>query len=380
MKLFYYFCGRKSLKCDGTDPVAHKKRLMLMRVVNNSTSNHIEEVRDLLLSSSEALIASPFISLAAIDKMKNWLTSELHELTLITTLKEKDPDQLKKVPVLMELYRLKKIRGFNLSVKIDNQLHGKVYIGLKDEIYSGALVTSANFTENGLENNHEWGIFINDQKEISNMHQQIVKNASLELTEKDLMKMKQWIDDNSKDEVKSPTIDVSFIDMIELKSASNANVTYWLKPLGKSPNPVPSNRLFGGAEHQITFTKKNPSGVKEGDVLIAYSVVSQQLISVFVAGNERGRLTHFDKPEDEQWPNYIVCRNETPEYGANWPVMKRTLRDLRKEFVKKSSTSITPTGNSINVLQRGSDHIRLTPEFAKFVIEMMKNECQKVNL
>ena len=70
---------------------------MVIRVVQNKEENHLEEVKDLLANSNEALIASPFISLAAIDKMKNWLTSGFQELTLVTTLKEKDPDQLKKV-------------------------------------------------------------------------------------------------------------------------------------------------------------------------------------------------------------------------------------------------------------------------------------------
>ena len=126
-----------------------------MRVVNNCRRNHIEEVKDLLVNSNKALIVSPFISLTVIDKMKNWLTSGFQELTLITTLKEKDPDQLRKVPVLLELFRLKKTRGFHLAVKIDNKLHGKVYIGMRDENFTGAIVTSANFTDNGLENNHE---------------------------------------------------------------------------------------------------------------------------------------------------------------------------------------------------------------------------------
>ena len=79
-----------------------------MRVVNNSSNSHLDEVKDLMANSNKALIASPFISLTVIDKMKNWLTSGFQELTLITTLKEKDPDQLRKVPVLLELFRLKK--------------------------------------------------------------------------------------------------------------------------------------------------------------------------------------------------------------------------------------------------------------------------------
>lgn len=346
-----------------------------MRVVNNNTNSHLDEVRDLMANSNMALIASPFISLTAIDKIKNWLTSGFLELTLITTLKEKDPDQLRKVPVLIELFWLKKSRGFRMTVKIDNQLHGKVYIGMRDENYTGAIVTSANFTDNGLENNHEWGIFFNDQKEISNMHQQIVKDASLELTEKALMKMKQWIDDNPKEDVKSPSIDVSFIDMIEKPIVNKASLTYWLKPLGKSPDPVPPTRLFGEGEHQITFTTKNPRGIAEGDILLVYSVVSQQMISVFEATDKRGVLTEFDNPGDERWPNYIWCKNLSPEYGANWPVKGLTFRKLREEFLKRYPTkSVLPSGNKLNGMQWGADHIKCTPEFAKYVLVRIKEE------
>ena len=280
-----------------------------MRVVNNNTNSHLDEVRDLMANSNMALIASPFISLTAIDKIKNWLTSGFLELTLITTLKEKDPDQLRKVPVLIELFWLKKSRGFRMTVKIDNQLHGKVYIGMRDENYTGAIVTSANFTDNGLENSHEWGIFFNDQKEISNMHQQIVKDASLELTEKAPMKMKQWIDDNPKEDVKSPSIDVSFIDMIEKPIVNKASLTYWLKPLGRDHKSVPNTAFYGDARHLITFSKKGrPNGIKEGHVVIAYSIITMQLISVFVASNDRGQLVEFPVPGDEQWPYYTGVR------------------------------------------------------------------------
>lgn len=350
-----------------------------MKIIKNDIENHLEEVKGLIGKSDEALIACPFVSLFAVSNFKQWITAGFKKLTLVTTLKEKDPDQLNKVPVLLELFQQKKELSYDLSVRIDNNLHGKLYIGVKDQHITGGIITSANFTENGLKNNHEWGVFFTDEKILADIREKTLRDSTIELTEKDLLKMKQWMDQNHMKPDKVPTIDVSFIDMLDRKGFSNSNVTYWLKPLGKSPTPVPSNRLFGGGEHRITFTKKKPSGVKEGDVLIAYSVVSQKLISVFVAGKKRGKLTHFDEPGDEQWPNYIICRNETPEYGANWPIMNLTLRELRKEFVKNSSTSITPTGNSINVLQRGSDHIRLTPEFAEFVIEMMKNKCQNVN-
>lgn len=346
-----------------------------MRVVNNSTNNHLDEIKGVLANSNKALIASPFISLTAIDKMKNWLTSGFQELTLITTLKEKDPDQLRKVPVLMELFRLKKTRGFHLIVKIDNLLHGKVYIGKRDSNYTGAIVTSANFTENGLENNHEWGFYMNDQNVISDIQHQILKDATVELTEKDLMKMKQWMEENQAEYVKSPTVDVCFIDMIEKSIVTKSGLTYWLKPLGKSPDPVPPTRLFGDEMHQITFTTKNPRGIVEGDILLAYSVVSQQMISVFEATDKRGVLTEFANSGDERWPNYIWCKNLAPSYGANWADMRLTLNGLREEFLKRYPTmTVLPSGNKLSGMKWGADHIKCTPEFAEYVLMRIKEE------
>jgi len=344
-----------------------------MRVVNNCRRNHIEEVKDLLANSNKALIVSPFISLTVIDKMKNWLTSGFQELTLITTLKEKDPDQLRKVPVLLELFRLKKTRGFHLTVKIDNQLHGKVYIGKRDSNYTGAIVTSANFTENGLENNHEWGVVINDQMTISDIHQQIMNDASIELSEKDLAKMRQWIDDNPKEDIKSPTIDVSFIDMIARPVITESGITYWLKPLGRDHKSVPNTAFYGDARHLITFSKRGrPNGIKEGHVVIAYSIITMQLISVFVASNDRGQLVEFSVPGDEQWPYYIWCKNKTPQYGANWPQINLTLHTIREEFLRQQSTAtVLPSGNKLKALQWGSDHVRATPEFGEFVVSKM---------
>lgn len=360
------------------EPVGMKTitNIMNMIVIENNIINHLERVKTLFGKCDEALIVSPFVSSFAINSLNQWVTAKFKKLTFITTLKEKDPDQLNKVPLLLELFQKSKELGYDLYLRIDNSLHGKLYIGVKDEHFTGGIITSANFTENGLKNNHEWGVYFTDEKILADISKKTLTDASIELTEKDLLKMKKWMNNNPMKEYKIPTINVSFIDMIERNCSSNTKVTYWLKPLGKSPKPVPSDILFIDDECQITFTKKNPSGVKEGDVLIAYSVVSQLLISVFVAGAERGRLAHFDNPGDEQWPNYIKCRNLTPEYGAKWPEMKLTLRDVRNDFIKNSTAHITPTGNSINALQRGSDHIRLTSEFAEFLIDRMRNSVK----
>lgn len=349
-----------------------------MRIVRNDQNNHLEEVKDLFGRSSEVIVASPFISPFAINNIKRWITAGFEKLTLVTTLKERDADQLRKVPVLQELYQQKKQLGYRLMIGIDNQLHGKVYIGLRDGKYMGAVITSANFTENGLVNNHEWGVYLADLDEIEKLHQQILSDINLTLSEQDLKKMKQWMDENAVDIEEHTDIGVSFVDMIAKPGAKKDGMRYWLKPLGKSPNPLSAYRLFGEDVHRITFSKKNSSGVREGDILIAYSVVSQQLISVFVATDARDRLTKFDNPGDKQWPNYIMCRNETPTFGANWPKINRTLSEMRTEFLLQNPTGyVLASGkNKFNGLQWGADHVQATKEFAEFVIGRMKEvEC-----
>ena len=76
-------------------------------------------------------------------------------MIIVMPLKPHAVEQFDKVKVLNELFRLKKMRGFNLTVRIDNDLHGKVYIGKSEGKYVGCIISSANFTNNGLEHNHD---------------------------------------------------------------------------------------------------------------------------------------------------------------------------------------------------------------------------------
>jgi hypothetical protein len=190
------------------------------------------------------------------------------------------------------------------------------------------------------------------------------------------------MEENQAEDVKSPTVDVSFVDMIERpipeRPVSNiGGVTYWLKPLGRDHKPVPETAFYGETKHIITFSKRGrPTGVKEGDILIAYSIGTMQLISVFVAGNDddRGELTKFPIPGDDKWPYYIWCKNETSQYGASWFKRKLSLHSLRDEFLRCQPTStVLPSGNKLNALQWGADHVRATLEFGLFVVRKMKD-------
>ena len=136
---------------------------MAMRIIQNKEENHLDEVKWLFGKSNKIVIVSPFLSKDAIQELGKILHAKISDVTMVTTLKPFDVDQFSKVKALVELNMLKKLRGYNLSIRIDNDLHGKVYIGKKDNQYVGCIITSANFTHKGMEQNHEWGVFLDDQ-------------------------------------------------------------------------------------------------------------------------------------------------------------------------------------------------------------------------
>ena len=58
---------------------------------------------------------------------------------------------------------------------------------------------------------------------------------------------------------------------------------------------------------------KNIPAVKEGHVVIAYSINTMQLISVFVASNDRGQLYHCPWQDNQQLNFYLT---ENPDYAV----------------------------------------------------------------
>ena len=166
---------------------------MPFRIIRNKEENHLSEVKMLFGGSTEIVITSPFLSVDVMKSLGNYLTERVKNVTLITTLKPHAAEQFNKVQVLNELFRLKKTRGFNLTVRIDNDLHGKIYIGKNEDKYVGCIISSANFTNNGLEHNHEWGVFMDNQEETARIHEQVMLDATMSLDESDLRKMLQYI-------------------------------------------------------------------------------------------------------------------------------------------------------------------------------------------
>lgn len=106
------------------------------RILNNTRNNHRKEIKRLFSRCSKIMIASPFISDEAIGFLKGCGPEKFEQVVLITTLKAKNGDQ-----------------------------------------FVGAIISSANFTGNGIERNHEWGVYVQDEVLVEQVYNQVLNDT-----------------------------------------------------------------------------------------------------------------------------------------------------------------------------------------------------------
>lgn len=353
---------------------------MYNHIIENPKNPHINAVKSLLSRSDQAIIVSPFISGDAVGLLKKELV-RLHSLTLVTTFKRADYDQIKKVPVLRYLFSICDARRTSLSVRVDNQLHGKVYIGIKSGQYIGAIITSANFTRNGLVANHEWGYCIEDSNEIRLIAEQLLQDTECDIDNEALAIMEKAISDSGlSGGAVHPKADIDFLDMVRPAHISwGDKITFWLKPLGTIENPIAPEIRFDYNPFRMTFARGVKS-IKEGDIIIAYAVKSRKILSVFTATTEKGMIDNFENEREKRWPYYVMCDNRATQFGANWSKMSLSLDSLSKSFLSSHPQSfLHHESKTLSVFQWGLDRLRISREFAEYIIrEVISQQLSEI--
>ena len=348
-------------------------------IIDNTRNKHRKEIRHFFSKCSRILIASPFISDEGVEFLKKCGLDRFEQIIIITTMKAKDGDQQKKVPVLLKLYTLLQNDSLSskLSIYIDDRLHGKVYIGQRANRFVGAIISSANFTGNGLERNHEWGVFVDDPTAVKSVFDQVMSDTVRSVDKIDLEKMKDWFDSHPALPSRVSDVELNVLDLVSSQSAPHMSgpVTYWLKPYGTTDDPVQDTMRFDEDPFEVTFAK-GVKNIKEGDVLVVYAVGSKRILSVYVSTGVHGIKTQFKNPRDAKWPHYVVCKNLTPEFGANWARFNLTLDYLRNAYLHLYIGGVVrPGSKDFRILQWRMDRIKLDRHFTEFVIEeVMKRQ------
>lgn len=364
--------------------------ILRMRIIqNNQYISHKQLLKSLLNNSDEFLCASPFLA-SDIEYFFNTLFfSNIKKLTLLTTLKPNDTDQIYKIHCLPKIHDYCRANNIDFELYINNRLHGKVYLFKKNNEIIDGIITSANFTENGMEKNLEWGIHLTakNNKELYNLVSEVflsTQNQRISSTQLENMVSKYKLlnkkDCSIQQISKSISLDLlSLLDDIPDIPIIENSERFWLKPIGETYNPVTEDWYFGDKKQTLDFSKKRPSGIHKDDIVIAYGVGCRKILSVYRIISEQ---PHFATSEEiknhewkKRWPWSLEGENLTLRYGKHWYDFNFTITQLGADFNRLyPQLYITERkGKNFGALNYGVDKLQLTQAFANFVLQKIFN-------
>jgi HKD family nuclease len=348
----------------------NKKRGMLsLEIISNNTSNnHYNYIKNILGDANELHIISPFLMESFdifFDEIKDM---GIKHISLTTTLKDNTPDLFKKANSLYSLCLNCVKQGIDYKVYIDNKLHGKIYIASLNGIPLKAIITSANFTEAGLGFNHEWGIQINNPIQIEKLINEISELRSHALSNEEIANIIAKIDSysDSLGVPKQQQVDLKVSDQIkQIIKQSNKDVRYFIKPVGWADRPFSTNRTLSNDIEKLHFSKRKPTAVRTGDILICYAVGTTKLLGYYEVIDEPKFLENADR-----WPWEVKGKNLSTDYSKKWNSFNNTLSKVLNSY----DTSLPVTyvgGKSFGALNFGADRVRLNEQFANHVIKII---------
>lgn len=333
---------------------------------NEKKSNHLSCLEKMATQADTLIIVSPFVA-DDISKLLNNI-STIKKITLYTTLQKYD-DTARKAISLYKFYKYCREKSIELLIKIDDNLHGKVYLFYNGSKPKGFVITSGNFTENGLLNNHEYGLCVEDEKMQQEMADIIMSINTYDLS---YIQLCEIYNDALKFIEKHPLIQQEKFKIninIRPSAPQNKDVKYYITQRGTTENPFNEQMTLNNKE---TFTfranSKDPNKkIKKGDILLISGVGSLCIVGYY--------RVISDEPYEEQnckdrWPWKVKAECCSPQLRSSWRDYKLKTQDLVAEFKQKKPEEHITTrgGDTLGALQYGLDKIQITKEFAQFVI------------
>ncbi len=335
-------------------------------LTNEKKNNHLKFFTKMASKSDRLIIVSPFLSDDISKLIKDM--SKIKEITLYTTL-QKYNDSAQKIISLCSFYECCNEKGIDLSIKIDDNLHGKVYLFYGNEKEKGFILTSGNFTENGLINNHEYGLCIEDVDKQKELKESITSINTYDLT---YAQLRQMYDDaqefiKNHQTVKQERFKVN--KLINKKPSVDQKETrcYYLKPIGTAKEPFDENRPPLKEIDFFGFGKK-PKTIKRDDVLLLHSVGPSSIVGYYVTTGDDFREIKYD--DKDRWIYKVQAECHSSKFTANWWKYELKTQALVDEFLEMyPDKNVTVAGGkTLGALQWGRDKIQITKEFAQFII------------
>lgn len=338
-------------------------------IQNNGKENHISQLVKMAKKSDTLIIVSPFLT----DSIELFLQQmpTIKNVTIYTTL-DKFDDTVQKTISLYSFNEYCKKNNIDLVIKIDEDLHGKVYLLYAGATPRGFVLTSGNFTEKGLKQNHEYGVAIEDEVQQKKMAEMIMNLSTYDIKEKELNIL--YSEATAYIKKHSPVEQSGFKakKIIDKKPSGSqtGDQHFYIKPVGTSKDPfMPPNTL---RDNDVTGFNNNPKNMKKGDVLICHSVGPSNVVGYYSVADDEA--DYNKKYEEDRWPWKIHVECHSGKFSSGWWNYELKTFELAKEFLEKNpGKHITAVGtDSLGALQRGNDKLQITKDFALFILNRIE--------
>lgn len=361
--------SQRTLKTIYTNP---KKRLMKI-ITNSDLTNHGQVLSSLYAQADEIVFVSPFcypdFSEFA-EAVAN--ANSIRRVSFVTTLK--NDEVIDKIDSLLSFrYEMERV-GLQWNLRLDNKLHGKVYLFKKGGRLFSGIVTSANLTHNGMTANHEYGCLIENADLLSQLETQVMADAVLcdsskldRVNKRACAVRSGWPEKNAK----TPVVEID--DIIYVSIDEQARV--FIKPIGDASSPIYKGNY--SKKTNLNFSKKRPASVRIGDIIITYAVGGRKIIGAFKVKSEAHKTSN---PQD-RWPWYVESENLTPKLSDyKWAEEGISVTGVANKYADDFKIPVTYRGGyNLNALNRGCDKIRLSDDYGRFLLNLiMKREAELV--
>lgn len=345
-----------------------------MLILSNSTNTkHSDTFFSFCQEAEEIMVASPF----CFPDFK-WFADRVAEsgtvknIVFVTTLKKEEVAL--KIDYLLSFRDEMNRIGVEWELRIDNHLHGKVYIFKKSGQPYAGIVTSANLTNNGLIANHEWGCVIEDVSNLVSIEKQILADAKRQFNGAQLDRIKNKVKEKYPTGVPKPEPIEIDIDDIMYSYDLPKGTRIFIKPIGDTQHPI-----FSGDFSQRTtqhFSKTRPAAVRIGDIMIDYAVGSTKIVGAYRIISAAVRIGD----ENTRWPWRMEAENLTPNLSNHlWEEIAMHVTREANQYYEKYKKPITNRGgHTLGALNRGCDKVRLDDEYGSFLLGKVLKEESKI--
>ena len=338
---------------------------------NKKTGSHLAKLKAMSKQADTFIIVSPFLS----DDMAGILKQmpDIRRVTLYTTLDKYD-DTVQKILALSDFYGWCGENGIDLIININEELHGKVYLFYRGIDEKGFIITSGNFTQNGLEYNAEFGIAIEDAGKQKEIAKEIMSMPSYGLGEKELSALHDaaLAYREKHPEIKKDVFEAKkIIDRKPIKGRMGSR-NFYIKPVGTSKNPFVKPKIVED-NHEMGFND-NPRFLHKGDILFCHGVGTGYIVGYYTASDEDAFYHKLDDGDRWPWKVHIEC--QSGKFSSHWWDFNIRTQDLVERFLAENpGRHITSNGkDTLGALQWGADRLHITEEFGRYIID----EIEKV--